>query len=99
MRDSWLNKGTPRGPRPGAEEKRLFRAIGRAEGLVELQKKLYGLAAAKWQQRAKVLRAAYAAHPERFPRGVPVPPPLRTAAWINKPAPVPVLAGPEGAGS
>jgi putative transposase len=59
----------------------------------------YGLAAAKWQQRAEVLRAAYAAHPERFPRGVPVPPPLPTAAWINKPAPVPVLTGPEGAGA
>ncbi|MBI2158548.1 MAG: transposase [Candidatus Rokubacteria bacterium] len=43
----------------------------------------YGLAAAKWQQRAEVLRAAYAAHPERFPRGVPVPPTLPTAAWIN----------------
>ena len=40
----------------------------------------YGLAAAKWQQRAEVLRATYAAHPERFPRGVPVPPPLPTAA-------------------
>ncbi len=45
-----------------------------------------GRAAAKWQQRAEVLRAAYQAHPERFPRGVPVPPPLPTAAWINKPA-------------
>jgi putative transposase len=59
----------------------------------------YGLAAAKWQQRAEVLHAAYAAHPERFPRGVPLPPPLPTAAWINKPAPVPVLAGSVGAGS
>ena len=28
-----------------------------------------GLAAAKWQQRAQVLRAAYETHPERFPRG------------------------------
>jgi putative transposase len=45
----------------------------------------YGLAEAKWQHRAEVLRAAYEAHPERFPRGVPVPPPLPTAAWINKP--------------
>jgi putative transposase len=54
-----------------------------------------GLAEAKWQQRAEVLRAAYEAHPERFPRGVPLPPSLPTAAWINKPAPpaaVPVLA-------
>ena len=45
----------------------------------------YGRAAAKWQQRAQVLRAAYETHPERFPRGVPLPPPLPTAAWINKP--------------
>src|SRR6266852_922236 len=47
----------------------------------------YGLAQAKWEQRAAVLRAAYAAHPERFPRGIPLPPPLPTAAWINKPTP------------
>jgi putative transposase len=59
----------------------------------------YGLAAAKWQQRAEVLRAAYIAHPERFPHGVPVPPPLPTAAWINKPATPPTLALPAGAGS
>jgi putative transposase len=45
----------------------------------------YGLAQAKWEHRAQVLRAAYAAHPERFPRGIPLPPPLPTAAWINKP--------------
>jgi putative transposase len=45
----------------------------------------YGLAQGKWERRATVLRAAYDAHPERFPRGVPVPPPLPTAAWINKP--------------
>jgi putative transposase len=57
------------------------------------------LAEAKWQHRAEVLRAAYAAHPERFPRGVPVPPPLPTAAWINKPPAVAPLAEPEGAGS
>ena len=59
----------------------------------------YGLAEAKWQQRAEVLRAAYAAHPARFPRGVPLPPPLPTAAWINKPPVVPALVVPEGAGS
>jgi putative transposase len=45
----------------------------------------YGLAPAKWERRATVLRAAYNAHPERFPRGIPLPPPLPTAAWINKP--------------
>lgn len=53
----------------------------------------YGLAAAKWQQRAQVLRAAYHAHPERFSRGVPVPrrcrrprgstsPRLRRRLWL-----------------
>ena len=55
----------------------------------------YGLAEAKWHRRAEVLRAAYQAHPERFPSGVPVPPALPTAAWINKPAsPVGALAEP-----
>ena len=44
-----------------------------------------GAAHEKWNRRAQVLSAAYAAHPERFPRGCPVPPPLPTAAWINKP--------------
>jgi putative transposase len=43
-----------------------------------------GLAEAKWQHRAAVLRAAYGVYPWRFPRGVPVPPPLPTAAWMNK---------------
>jgi putative transposase len=72
-----------------------------ALGLMTPHDMHHGLAAAKWQQRAEVLRAAYAAHPERFPRGVPVPPPLPTAAWINKPSPLPALALalPEGAGS
>ena len=37
--------------------------------------------------RAKVLDAAYAAHPERFVNKAPVPPPLPSAAWINKPKP------------
>jgi putative transposase len=35
--------------------------------------------------RADVLGAAYRAHPERFVNGLPVPPPLPTAAWINPP--------------
>jgi len=35
--------------------------------------------------RQAVLPAAYAANPERFVRGAPQPPPLPTAAWINKP--------------
>jgi putative transposase len=36
-------------------------------------------------QRAGVLEAAYAAHPERFVRKPPAPPELPTAAWINQP--------------
>jgi len=36
-------------------------------------------------RRARVLAAAYEAHPERFVRGVPQPPELPTAAWINAP--------------
>ncbi len=36
--------------------------------------------------RQGVLRAAYAAHPERFVRGVPRPASLPPAVWINPPA-------------
>jgi putative transposase len=32
-----------------------------------------------------VLDAAYAAHPERFVNGPPIPPRLPGPAWINKP--------------
>jgi len=45
----------------------------------------YGLAAAKREQRALVLAAAFAKHPERFPNGRPSPRPLPTATWINPP--------------
>jgi len=45
-----------------------------------------GLAAHRLAERAAVLAAAYAAHPERFPRGVPTPGTLPRAVWINKPA-------------
>lgn len=45
----------------------------------------YGRAAAIQAQRATVLDAAYAAHPERFVRKPPAPRELPTAAWINKP--------------
>ncbi len=44
-----------------------------------------GLVAEAFAQRAAVLRAAYAAHPERFVNQAPIPPPLPTAAWINPP--------------
>jgi len=45
----------------------------------------YGLAAQRLAERAGVLAAAYAAHPERFPHGVPTPGRLPEAVWINKP--------------
>ncbi len=46
----------------------------------------YGRAAALHEERARVLAAAHAARPERFVRGIPRPPALPTAAWINQPA-------------
>jgi putative transposase len=45
----------------------------------------YGRAEDVRAQRGEVLDAAYAAHPERFVRKSPSPPPLPEAAWINKP--------------
>lgn len=36
-------------------------------------------------QRQAVLRAAYEKHPERFVKGLPVPPQLPEAVWINPP--------------
>jgi putative transposase len=45
----------------------------------------YGQAQTVYQQRQQVLHAAYAAHPERFVRGLPTPPELPTAVWINRP--------------
>lgn len=45
----------------------------------------YGRAEAMHAKRARVLEAAHAANPERFVRGVPRPPELPTAAWINRP--------------
>ena len=45
----------------------------------------YGRADAVHTERTRVLDAAYAATPERFVRRPPTPPPVPTAAWINKP--------------
>jgi putative transposase len=45
----------------------------------------YGLANARQVERAAVLAAAHARHPQRFVHHVPVPPALPTAAWINPP--------------
>lgn len=46
----------------------------------------YGRAGALHAERARVLAAAFAANPERFVRGLPAPPALPTAAWINRPS-------------
>jgi len=45
----------------------------------------YGQAAQLWTNRQQVLQQAYAAHPERFVRGLPQPPALPTEVWINPP--------------
>lgn len=45
----------------------------------------YGHADAMLQARARVLSAAYAAHPQRFINGAPTPPALPTTVWINPP--------------
>jgi putative transposase len=49
----------------------------------------FGRADAVQIERASVLHAAYAAHPERFVRHLPVPPSLPGPAWINRPQEVP----------
>jgi putative transposase len=48
----------------------------------------YGLVETVRDQRNRVLHTAYAAHPERFVRGVPVVPNLPREVWINKPCEV-----------
>jgi putative transposase len=46
----------------------------------------YGRAEELRAERARVLAAAYAANPARFVNGVPQPPKMPAAAWINRPA-------------
>ncbi len=46
-----------------------------------------GLAAQRVAERAAVLTTAYAAHPERFPAGRPMPAAVPTEVWINPPKP------------
>jgi putative transposase len=45
----------------------------------------HGLVAERLAQRARVLDAAYAAHPERFVRSAPTPASLPETVWINPP--------------
>jgi len=56
----------------------------------------YGQAESVRAQRAAVLAAAYAAHPERFVRQPPQPPALPAAVWINPPPPSATPATPFG---
>ncbi len=46
----------------------------------------HGLAPAMTRARAQTLGAAFEAHPERFPKGLPRPPQLPTEVWINQPS-------------
>jgi putative transposase len=45
----------------------------------------HGVAAQRVAARATVLATAYAAHPERFPAGLPHPPAPPVEVWINRP--------------
>jgi putative transposase len=45
----------------------------------------YGRAQTLIQQRQQVLQAAYLKNPERFVKGLPLPPQLPEAVWINPP--------------
>ncbi len=49
----------------------------------------FGQAGTVQLERERVLQVAYAAHPGRFVRQLPVPLPLPGPAWINKPTEVP----------
>lgn len=54
-------------------------------GLLTPEMVHHGKAEAVASQRRIVLASAFDAHPERFVRGLPSPPSLPQAAWINKP--------------
>jgi putative transposase len=45
----------------------------------------FGLAPEIHRQRQQVLIQAYGAHPERFVKGLPQPPALPEAVWLNPP--------------
>ena len=54
-------------------------------GLMTPEMVHYGKAELVTNQRQFVLASAFDEHPERFVRGMPMPPRLPEAAWINKP--------------
>lgn len=76
-------------------------------GLLTPEMVHYHQAEAVIAQRRNVLASAFETHPERFVHGVPLPPCLPEAAWINKPkvesnpgqvAPIPSIPGIVGYG-
>ena len=56
-------------------------------GLMTPESMHHGQAPKLRQQRQQVLLSAFAAHPQRFVRGVPCAPKLPTEVWINQPKP------------
>lgn len=52
----------------------------------------FGLVEHRVVERQRVLDAAFAAHPERFPRGRPIAQRPPQEVWINKPQPAPGMA-------
>jgi putative transposase len=56
-------------------------------GLVRPADVYFGRVQEKLAARALVLRTAFAARPERFTRGLPVPAAPAMAVWINQPVP------------
>ena len=57
----------------------------------------WGLDQQLTRQRQQVLQAAYTTHPERFVNGLPKPPQVPDAVWINPPLPASSPAGAETA--
>lgn len=52
----------------------------------------FGLADQVTENRAQVLQVAYQRHPKRYVKGLPQPPQLPQAVWINPPSPVQALS-------
>ena len=65
-------------------------------GLMTPQMVHFGHAAQVTQQRTQVLQNTYERHPERFVKGIPQPPLLPEAVWINPPRPDAELSIPTG---
>jgi putative transposase len=65
-------------------------------GLMSPEVVHYGRAQHVWEERKRVLQVAASAHPERFVRKPPMPLPLPTAVWINKPKEEPQKSDQDG---